>query len=179
VGLVQHPKPVLLICAAFSRHPDALQWGLARAENHWGPVHAVSDPFPLTETNYYDQEMGPDQAKQFWAFQSLRSPEELPDWKLTTNQWEIDYAKTETHAEQRPLNLDPGYLTEAKLLLATTKDRDHRIYLRDGIYAEVTLHFRQKQWTGRPWTYPDYLREEYHAFFDLCRRYLRDTLRTV
>jgi hypothetical protein len=76
--------------------------------------------------------------------------------------------------ESRPLNLDPGYLTEAKLVLASTKDRDHRVYLDRGIYAEVTLHYqRGRGWQPRPWTYPDYRSEPYLQFFTRCRQYLR------
>ena len=73
----------------------------------------------------------------------------------------------------RPLNLDPGYLTEAKLVLASTKDHAHRIYLSQGIYAEVTLSYRRGRWRHHDWTYPDYQRGDYQAFFDQCRDYFR------
>ena len=173
LGEITPPRMVLPIVAAFSRYPEALQWGRQQAEQCWGEIALTSEPFLLTETTYYDQEMGSDQRKQFWAFGTLRSPEELPQWKCQSNQWEEAYAQKKVWPELRPLNLDPGYISEAKLVLATTKDRDHRIYLRDGIYAEVTLHFRRKAWTSWPWTYPDYQRAEYHEFFDRCREYLR------
>ena len=86
---------------------------------------------------------------------------------------EEEYQALGNHAEARPLNLDPGYITEAKLVLASTKDRDHRLYLDRGIFAECTLHYRQGIWQLRPWTYPDYQRADYHAFFLACRDYLR------
>lgn len=176
MGEIQDPRKILPIVAAFSRHSEALEWGKSQAEAAWGEIALVSEPFLLTETTYYDQEMGPGQYKQFWAFSQLRSPGDLPDWKRTSNGWEEQYAQTGQWPEERPLNLDPGYISEAKLVLATTKDRDHRIYLRDGIYAEVTLHFRRKAWTSWPWTYPDYQRPEYHEFFDRCRAYLRQQM---
>jgi hypothetical protein len=78
----------------------------------------------------------------------------------------------------RPLNLDPGYLELAKLVLASTKDHAHRIYLGQGIHAEVTLQYRQKAgWQPQPWTFPDYRRADYHEFFDRCREYLHRRLR--
>jgi hypothetical protein len=117
--------------------------------------------------------MGADLVKTFFAFERLFDPADLATFKLASGQWERDYQQLGRHSEQRPLNLDPGYLTEAKLVLATTKDRDHRIYLRNGIYAEVTLHFQRGAWLSRPWTYPDYQRADYHAFFLRCREYLR------
>ena len=72
----------------------------------------------------------------------------------------------------RHLNLDRGYLTPAKLVLASTKDHAHRIYLRDGIFAEVTLVYRQRKWQPLEWTYPDYRRDDYQAFFTQCREWL-------
>ena len=117
--------------------------------------------------------MGTDLKKTFFGFESLIDPARLVELKETTNQWEADYQRLARHAESRPLNLDPGYLTEAKLILASTKDRDHRIYLDHGIYAENTLYFHHGAWRSRPWTYPDYQRADYHQFFGLCRDYLR------
>jgi hypothetical protein len=111
--------------------------------------------------------------KQFFAFERLVDPAALADWKLASMGWEADYQRLGRHPEPRPLNLDPGYLTEAKLVLATTKDRDHRIYLSRGIYAENTLFFHRGAWEPRPWTYPDYRRADYHEFFTRCRNYLR------
>ena len=168
-----HP-PVLLILAAFSRYPEALDWARQTAENAWGRVVLESPRFEHRETTYYDATMGADLLKTFFAFESLIDPATLVALKLTSNQWEHDYQRLARHPESRPLNLDPGYLTEAKLVLATTKDRDHRLYLDRGIYAEVTLHYQRGAWQPRPWTYPDYQRPDYHNFFTRCRDYLRE-----
>lgn len=173
MGQIVSHRPVLLICAAFSRYPAALDWGKQQAEQAWGPIALASDLFDHQETRYYDASMGTDLKKTFWAFEWLIDPANLPGLKLQTNTLEDFYKQVMDHPEPRPLNLDPGYLTEAKLVLASTKDRDHRIYLRDGIYAEGTLYFHQGAWKTRPWTYPDYQRADYHEFFTRCREYLR------
>ena len=118
--------------------------------------------------------MGAGLLKTFFAFERRIDPAQLVDLKLQTNAWEEQCrADHPTWPEARPLNLDPGYLTEAKLVLATAKDRDHRIYLGRGIYAEQTLYYRQGAWRTREWTYPDYQRSDYHEFFQRCREYLR------
>jgi hypothetical protein len=75
--------------------------------------------------------------------------------------------------DERPLNLDPGYITLAKLVLASTKDHAHRIYLSQGIYAEITLNYRAGSWQPLPWTYPDYRRSDFQEFFTNCREYLK------
>ena len=73
----------------------------------------------------------------------------------------------------RPVNIDPGLITPAKLILATTKDHAHRIYLGRGIHAEVTLRYVGRKWTPWPWTYPDYAAPTYHSFFDQVREMLK------
>ena len=80
-------------------------------------------------------------------------------------------------AEPRPLNLDPGYLTLGKLVLASTKDFAHRIYLSRGIYAEVTLYYRHGRWEHHQFTFADYRREDYQHFFSQCRDVLHRRLR--
>jgi hypothetical protein len=167
---------VLRILAAFSRYGEALDWARQTAEQAWGPIALASERFDHWETSYYEATMGPDLVKQFFAFERLVDPAALVDWKLASIEWEREYQQLGRHPETRPLNLDPGYLTEAKLVLATTKDRDHRIYLSRGIYAESTLFFHRGVWAPRPWTYPDYRRADYHEFFLRCRSLVRAKL---
>ena len=173
MGNVQATDPVLLLMAMFSRHETALDWARSRAEADFGPVALASERFPFIETNYYEAEMGTDILKQFLVFENFVDPARLAEIKHTTNVWEEEYKSSGGHEEQRPLNLDPGYLTEAKLVLATTKDRDHRIYIGQGMFAEITLHFRGGQWQSHPWTYPNYKRDDYHVFFNRCRELVR------
>lgn len=168
-----HPKSVLLLCAIISRYDDAYLWACSRLQEQFGPIALRSAAFEHRETTYYEKEMGADLKKWFVAFANRADSANLADWKLATNPLEAEFAAKGEHAEPRPLNLDPGYLTEAKLVLATTKDRDHRLYLRDGIYAEVTLRYQAGAWKTQPWTYPDYQRPDFHAFFLRCREYLR------
>ncbi len=173
VGSVDVHPPVLVVMAAFSRHTAALEWAAEQATIEWGPVALTSLPFSFVETDYYAATMGTGLQKQFVAFERLMDPGLLPSLKHQTNTWEVEYARSAGHVEARPLNLDPGYITNAKLVLASTKDHAHRIYLEQGIYAEVTLHYRHRRWQPREWTYPDYRRADYHTFFDQCRNYLR------
>lgn len=173
MGDIQKHRPVLMIEAAFSRYEEALDWAREQGEKQWGKIVLESERFDHKETDYYEATMGADLKKQFFAFEKLVDPARLVDWKLQANRWEEEYSQTTDWPETRPLNLDPGYLTEAKLVLASTKDHSHRIYLDRGIYAEGTLYFQRGDWQKRPWTYPDYQRSDYHQFFTRCREYLR------
>ena len=170
-------KPALLMLAAISRHDEALDWARQQASRAWGPVALTSPSFSFDDTDYYESAMGTELKKVFFAFERLVDPAEMAQIKHQTNGWEATCSGDGRWPERRPLNLDPGYLTEAKLVLASTKDRDHRIYLSGGIYAEVTLYFRGGAWRNREWTYPDYRRDEYHQFFTRCREYLRSRQR--
>lgn len=166
------PSPALLLLAAFSRYEGALRWARARAAEAWGPVAIESPSFQFTQTDYYQPTMGPDLRKVFFAFSRPFGQGDLAEVKLQTNEWEQDYARQANHAEPRPLNLDPGYLTLGKLVLASTKDFAHRIYLARGIYGEVTLHYKHGHWRPHEWTFADYRSGDYHDFFSQCRELL-------
>ncbi len=177
MGEIAVHKPVLLITAITSRHPEALQWVAETAAAQWGPIVKTSPVFDFTETDFYTDSMGTDLKKQFIAFERLLDPGNIAPTKHLSNQWEQEFATANAYPEQRPVNIDPGYISEAKLVLVTTKDRDHRIYLREGIFAEVTLHFRGGKWTFSRWTYPDYQRSDFQEFFTECRQWLRERIR--
>jgi hypothetical protein len=171
------PVPALLVVAAFSRHPQAIAWGRERLETAFGPVGRASDPFVFDQTAYYEATMGRDLRKQFFAFEKLVAPDCLPEVKLHTNALERELAGAGAYPEPRPLNLDPGLLNLGKLLLATTKDQAHRIYLRDGIFAEVTLRYQAGRYEPWPWTYADYRQECVYEFLLGVREYYRERLR--
>lgn len=177
MGQPAPPTPTLLLTAVFSRHEAALAWARARVEEAWGPIALASPAFPFEQTGYYDATMGPGLKKTFWAMATLCDMAELAQRKLQTNRWEEEYAVLGRHEEPRPLNLDPGYLTLGKLVLASTKDFTHRIYLGQGIYAEITLFYRRHRWEHHEWTFADYRREDYQAFFTECRGHLHRALR--
>ncbi|NOZ41192.1 MAG: DUF4416 family protein [Planctomycetes bacterium] len=174
MGNITPPKPALLLIAVSSRYDEALAWAEQHTVSKYGPVRQKSVAFDFTETDYYQPTMGTDLKKQFLVFDSLVDPGTLPQIKHTTNAMETEYARQHDHSEPRPLNLDPGYLTLAKLVLASTKDHSHRIYLAEGIYAEVTLNYRKRGWRSSDWTYPDYQRDDFQEFFTCCRQTLRD-----
>lgn len=172
MGRIASPAPVLPLLAAFSRHDAARSWARARAESDWGPIALVSADFDFSETGYYHATMGVGLRKTFFAFARTIDPGTLPRLKHQSNAWEDEYAALGRHDEPRPLNLDPGYLTLGKLVLASTKGHIQRIYLSDGIYAEVTLVRRHGRWLHYDWTFPDYRQPDYQAFFTECREYL-------
>ena len=171
------PEKSLLVVAAFSRHVDALDWAARRLTETYGPVALASADYAFHHTAYYDQEMGPGLVKRLIVFDGLRPSDILPDVKNLTIGLEAEYAAAVDLPEPRPLNLDPGLLQLGKFLLATTKDQGHRIYLRDDIYAEVTLRYQFDQFEPWPWTYADYREPFVREFLKSAREHLRDLVR--
>ncbi len=125
----------------------------------------VSLPINFDHTDYYEAEMGKQLKRRFVSFLKLIPIEDLYRIKLYTNRLESRYLM----AKSRQINIDPGYVDLAKLVLATTKDYAHRIFLRKGIFAEVTLSFKGDSFCPNEWTYPDYCRDEYIRIFNQIR----------
>ncbi len=159
------PEAVMLLMGVLhtARHTVAAITQQLVAE--FGPVRAATDALPFNLTTYYQPEMGTALTRWYCVFRTLVQPGDLASIKLRTNALE--------HASavdgRRTLNLDPGLLTAHSLILASCKNFSHRIYLRDGIYAEVTLLVKGAQFDVLPWTYPDYRQAQVRAFFDAQR----------
>jgi len=171
--------PALLVTAAFSENLSLINWGIEQMMRYLGPIALESVPFHFNQTSYYSEEMGPHLYKKLFAFADLVDPSKLADIKNMTNEIESASLGTTLSEQPRPLNLDPGLLNLGKFMLATTKDQAHRIYLKDGIFAEVTLHFQDKEFVEWPWTYADYRTDHVKAFLKKARSFYRDKLKSL
>lgn len=174
MGRPRVPLPVKLVCGLLSSDPDLLNRARQRLVRRYGAVDLESETWPFTQTRYYEHEMGPDLQRRFLAFERLVAPDALPEIKLETNKFEAEIADDcTTLGIVRPVNLDPGYVDLTRLVLATTKDRAHRIYLSQGIYAEVTLIAVGDGWSpGGEWTYADFREPRYYPYLSSVRRRL-------
>jgi hypothetical protein len=138
-----------------------------------GDVILKSDEVPFTHTTYYSKEMGLDLLRQWWAFGNLVLPDILAKLKLKTNEIEQRFLNDKGG---RRVNIDPGLLSLSNLVLASTKNYAHRIYLGQGIYAEVTLLYKEHHFVPLEWTYPDYREDVALDFFNRARDVLRKRL---
>lgn len=166
MGNISEPENVKLFCGIiFSKtiNPDQI---LSRLKDEFGEIDSEMPPVEFDQTDYYQSEMGRDLLKSFVSFQAPIDPGILPDIKIKTNQLESEYLDSGS----RRINIDPGYIDLAKLVLASTKDFSHRIYLRDGIFAEVTMIYMNNTYRSLPWTYPDFRKDEYLEYFTNLRK---------
>lgn len=179
VGASPLAGKVVLFLGIFGQNPSLFETISRIMERKFGPISGRSELFDFIHTDYYTEEMGPDLKKIFYVFSRPIQPSELPAIKLYTGKLEARFSLKETEygrrnrewpERRRQVNLDPGYLSLNKVVLASTKDYSHRLYLGKGIYGEVTLFFKNKTFTPFPWTYPDYKTPGYVNFFNEMRK---------
>ena len=173
MGNLRAPQLVTPLVAVLSGHMSFFEAAIEPLEGLLGPIEFESPLYPFNVTEYYVPTMGSGVQRKFFSFANLADPGGLVDWKLAANRIEVnlkDAAQvTPGTLPPRPINLDPGYVTGAKLVLASTKDFAHRLYLRDGIYAEMTLSYRTGGWVGHQFTFPDFKSGIYNDFLSQVR----------
>ena len=142
---------------------ELLSWSIERLTEIWGEPELVSSPVPFNKTDYY-REIAPELSRVFVCFPGLVNPEGLADWKH-----EAIGLEAQSRQPVRSVNIDPGYVDGARLVLASTKDHAHRIYLRDEIFAEVTMRYKFKRWQSFDYTFPDFASGVYDEFLSKVR----------
>ncbi len=175
---LKEPGQVKLIIGILAADENCLKAAVKAIEAEFGDIDLVSDTWPFNQTDYYEKQTGENILKQFVAIEKLIEPAELADIKHKTNAIEQRLSKELEIDLTRPVNLDPGIIEPSKLILATTKNYSHRIYIGKKMYAEVTLIFDNGKWQTMPYTYPDYTQQCYHDFFSKVRKKLLEQLKS-
>jgi hypothetical protein len=173
MGTAKEHRPVKLFVGMFTEREELFDSAGIELGKVYGPVDHVSPVWPFGFTTYYAEEFGENLLRQFISFSELIDPGRLPGIKLFTNDLEQKFALQ----SKRQINLDPGYINLSKLVLATTKNHQHRLYLGQGIFAEGTLRFTRKSFRPWEWTYPDYCTDHYIQFFNQVRQTYLEQLR--
>ncbi len=171
------PELVKLICGMITADAALFDEAASILSKNFGPVDIVSEVMAFDFTGYYDRQTGSPLYRRFIAFDRLIDPVELIEAKIATNALEADFAAKATGSSPpRPINLDPGYVAQPKLVLASMKNFAHRIYLDKGVYGEVTLIYSAGKWNPLGWTFPDYGSGRYDGFLNSARQRLREQL---
>jgi len=165
MGEPKEPEKAILFCGLLYHDENAFQKAIEKLEKLFGAFLFISMPISWSHTEYYREELGWPIYRRFILFDRIIDPSEIVDIKLATNNIE----KVLSSNEKRTINIDPGYLTLSKLVLATTKNYTHRIYLGKGIYAEVTLYYIKGNFVEHRFTYRDYKSSQYKEIFTIMR----------
>lgn len=160
----------LRICGILYPDGNWLDWSVEQLSKVWGSPHRIVSDFPFDLTDYY-ADISPDLRRAFVSFHGLKMTADLPSWKIQS------CAIERLSGESRRVNLDPGYVDGARVVLASTKDHSHRIYMGHGIFAEVTMRYCKGKWLYYPHTFPDFKTGRYDALFSLIREDWRHDIR--
>ncbi len=159
------PDPAKLVISLFMNDKEILDEVLLLLQDQFGETDRLSPWFDFDYTDYYHKEMGSPLYRRVVVFKNLIDQSRLAEIKLATNRiekrWEND--------GKRSLNIDPGYLLLSRFILATGKDYAHRIYIGQGIYADLTLMYKKGQFYPLEWSYPDYASSEMQVFLSTVR----------
>ena len=168
MGLAQNFEKEKLIIGFIYNTEENYEKALKIMVDKFGAVDFETEEFSFTEefSSYYDEELGGEAKRRILSFERLVDPEEQADIKTFTNSVEAEFSID----GNRKVNLDPGFLSHGRLLLATTKKTGFRIPLKDGIYTELTLFYARGAWQQLPWTYRDYQSERVQSFLTTVRR---------
>ena len=172
MGKIKIPEKVKLIAGIIYKNDELPEIVLEKLAGIYGEIDMRSEPYPFNYTDYYKNEFGDNLKKFFISFADLIDPQMLADIKIQTNKLENAHLED----NRRKINIDPGYVTPAKLVLATTKDYSHRIYLAKGIFGDVHLNMHKGKFKPNPWTYPDYREEFVLEFFENVRKKYLESL---
>ena len=167
MGEIRNAVKVKVFCGMIYSRQEHVEEVRSLLSQYFGPIEDEAGPFPFDSTGYYKDEMGTGLQRRFFSFRDIIIPENMSEWKLLTNSIEEKFFQQ--GSRQRMVNLDPGYLTSATVVLLSTKNYSHRIYIGKRIYAEVTFLFAKGKFVSLPWTYPDYKTREYLCFFEKMR----------
>ena len=174
MGKIFLPKPAKLIISMFTS--DKCLFSLYKEEliKRFGEVDIESNTQSFNFTDYYEEEFGKNLMQKLFSFSTLIRQDALAEIKIITNSIENNIEneniKNNMAHNKRKINLDPGYITLNKYILASTKNGPSRIYLNQGIYAEITLRFINKSFVTCEYTYPNYKTNEYINYLNSVRK---------
>ena len=175
---LKEPKPVKLIVGILAANHQCLHSAIDTITGKFGRLDFSSEVWPFENTDYYSEQTGPRILRKFVSIEKLIDPGKLAKIKIQTNKLEQKLAKSLALPLPRPVNLDPGIIEPSKLILATTKNYSHRIYIGKKMFAEVTLIYDKGKWRPLEHTYPDYRQQSYFDFFSKVRDGLLGQLKT-
>jgi hypothetical protein len=165
----QKPPSGRVIVSIIYSSLDALAETLRLLERQFGRVQCETMEIPYTGEQYAE-EMGGSLQRRFYSFERQVERDRLPEIKATCHKLEKQFGDMVDDYAFRTVNIDPGILTPENLVMSSHREYNHRIYLRDGVFAELTLVYAKGRFVRLPWTQPDFCQGEAIEFFLRVRR---------
>lgn len=170
MSLKKVAPPARLLFSVLYRDEEEFDRAARMIAERAGAAERVGGPFPFDRSDYYEREMGAPLFRRFLLTGGPVPRDDLVQAKLGA--WAIERALSRNG--RRTVNIDPGLLTDENVVLATGKNYAHRIYLREGVYADLSLVFAKGEYRPLPWTYPDIASSEIRSFLGELRGAIRE-----
>jgi hypothetical protein len=152
MGVQRFREEAVLFVGCLFSFQEIYDAALAVLKKDFGNILLETPSLPWTHSEYYAEEIGEPLYRNFIFFDTVIDTSLLPDAKVRIMDIENDFSKD----RKRQINLDPGYLSLAKVVLASRKNYSHRIYLGKLVFAELELIFKEGAFHALPYTYADY-----------------------
>jgi hypothetical protein len=173
MSIPKAPKPAKLVTGIILKDKELIEPVAYELTGKFGPADIISSWFAFDYTSYYEAEMGFPLFRRMIAFKTLIEQVDLAGIKNVTNGIEFKYSKQ----GKRTVNIDPGYMLCERFVLATGKNYTHRVYIGNGIYADLTLIYQEKGFKTLPWTYPDYADDNMIEYLNNVRKKYIDDIK--
>lgn len=135
----------------------------------FGEIIIEGKPYDFDFTDYYSEEMGKDLLKRFVVFKKEIDKKELSQIRKVTGEIEDKFRVN----VKRQINLDPGYISDKEVVLASVKKKDFKENIGNGIFAHKIYSFENNKVKIFFHTFPDYKVEENKKFFlDIKNKFL-------
>lgn len=169
MAVLRGPEAAIFFIGALCSSDEILAAAFHELGRQFGETLLESPLLPWDYTDYYAKELVPPVFRKFIFFERLVDASTIVDAKLAAMNVEDRFSLEGT----RRINIDPGYMTLAKVVLASRKNYSHRIYLGRGVFAEVELFYRDSTFNALPYTYPDYRDQRFLGIFEEARSLLK------
>jgi len=162
---LKEPNEVKLFIGLIYQPDSAIKELTVKLEEKLSGIDFTSKEIPFNHSKYYEKEMGEGLLRKLITFEKLIRRTDIVEIKAFTNKLEEVFS----YEENRTINIDPGYIAQEHLILATGKGYSHRPYLGSGVYADLTLIYMKDEYRTLDWTYPDYGSKEARNLFKRLR----------
>ncbi len=136
---------VLPVCAVLHRPGADMGFVLELLERFFGARHHAGPVHAFEWTDYYEKEMGSGLRRFLVCFETLMDAPQLVEAKWYCSLME---RLTSDQRHRRTVNLDPGYIDEHHLVLASFKAGPAKLYLDRGVWADPVLSYAKGRFSA-------------------------------
>lgn len=130
-------------------------------KNNFGSIASKSPEYDFDFTDYYEKEFGNDLKKIIIIFSKEINKTDLAEIKIKITEIEKKYSSE----GKRRINIDPGYINDKEIVLASFRKKSVKEDLGNGVYAHKVLEFDNGKVKEFWHTFQDYKSKLVQEFF--------------